>query len=125
MFTVPEDMRVRTGPMASDESHQYNGLFIVPFEGRRFRVIASNGGGWEHVSVSIPGEKRTPTWDEMCHIKDRFWTEGDVVIQYHPTKEDYVNHHPYTLHLWRREAWNGARDIETPPTWMIGPRIND
>ncbi len=31
-------------------------------------IVASWGGGWEHVSVSLP--RRCPTWDEMCLIKD-------------------------------------------------------
>ena len=34
-------------------------------------VIASWGGGWEHVSVSLA--RRCPTWEEMCMVKDIFW----------------------------------------------------
>lgn len=30
-------------------------------------IIASWGGGWEHVSVSLA--RRCPTWEEMCIIK--------------------------------------------------------
>ena len=51
-----------------------NGVFKVYVGGKSFRVIASNGMGWEHVSVS-PGSaqrKCCPTWDEMCAIKDMF-----------------------------------------------------
>lgn len=47
-----------------------NGVFKVYVGGKSFRVIASNGMGWEHVSVS-PGSaqrKCCPTWDEMCAI---------------------------------------------------------
>ena len=36
-------------------------------------VIASWGGGWEHVSVSLA--RRCPTWEEMCMVKDIFWGE--------------------------------------------------
>jgi hypothetical protein len=37
----------------------------------------------------------------MCFVKDLFWREDECVIQYHPPKSEYVNLHPYTLHLWR------------------------
>ena len=68
-----------------------------------FFCVASNGGGWEHVSVSPCNEKRKacPTWEEMCEIKDLFWGPDECVIQYHPPKSDYVNRYPYCLHLWR------------------------
>ena len=80
------------------------------------RVIASDGEGWEHVSVSL--ENRCPTWDEMCIIKDIFWDNTDCVIQYHPPKSEYVNHHPFCLHLWRKIG----SEFELPPSYMIGPK---
>lgn len=54
---------------------------------------------FEHVSASL--KNRTPTWEEMCFVKDLFWAEDECVIQYHPPKKDYVNCHPYALHLWK------------------------
>lgn len=45
-------------------------------------VVWSFGGGWEHVSVSFAS--RCPTWDEMCEVKDIFWTPEECVVQYHP-----------------------------------------
>lgn len=80
-----------------------NGAFKVFVGGRSFFVIASNGGGWEHVSVT-PGSKSRktcPTWEEMCAIKDIFFEAEDRVVQYHPPRSEYVNNHPYCLHLWR------------------------
>lgn len=41
-------------------------------------IIASWGGGWEHVSVSL--SNRCPTWEEMCMVKDIFWGEDECVI---------------------------------------------
>lgn len=77
-----------------------NGLFDIPLRhSQRVRVIASNGMGWEHVSVSR--RDRCPTWDEMCQVKSLFWGEDDCVIQYHPPRSEYVNNHPNCLHLWR------------------------
>lgn len=52
-----------------------NGVFRVPVDGKMFNVVASNGGGWEHVSVSPASRNRTiaPTWEEMCEIKRMFF----------------------------------------------------
>lgn len=92
-----------------------NGVFKVYVGGKSFRVIASNGMGWEHVSVS-PGSaqrKCCPTWDEMCAIKDMFFGEDERVMQFHPPKSEYINNHPYCLHLWR------PVDTEIPHPPMI------
>lgn len=80
-----------------------NGVFRVPVGGKMFNVVASNGGGWEHVSVSPANRKRTiaPTWEEMCEIKRMFFQEDETVVEYHPAKADYVNLHPQCLHMWR------------------------
>jgi hypothetical protein len=37
----------------------------------------------------------------MCRIKDLFFDDEDWVVQFHPARSEYVNHHPYTLHLWK------------------------
>lgn len=66
-------------------------------------------GGWEHVSVSLP--KRTPTWAEMCFVKDLFFEEGETVIQLHPPKSQHINIHEFCLHLWRNA--NGEQQL--PP----------
>lgn len=65
------------------------------------RIVASYGGGWDHVSVSR--KDRTPTWEEMTAIKDLLFDPEDCVFQYHPPKSKYVNHHPHCLHLWRSQ----------------------
>lgn len=111
-FKVPNNFRVRTGAMASSEEDGNNGMFVVTLRNdQKVKVIASDGLGWEHVSVSR--SDRTPTWDEMCQIKDLFWDSEDCVVQYHPAKKDYVNVHNHCLHLWRTEG------IPTPPTFMV------
>ncbi len=77
-------------------------------KGGRLQVIAStdraNEGALEH--VSIKGYTRTahytPSWDEMCYIKDMFFDPEQVVIQLHPKRSAYVNVSENTLHLWRK-----------------------
>lgn len=80
-----------------------NGVFKVYVCGRSFRVIASDGGGWEHISVSPCNKKRQtcPSWEEMCEIKDMFFGPEERVVQFHPPASEYVNNHPYCLHLWK------------------------
>lgn len=57
--------------------------------------------GWEHVSVSPYDKKITPSWDDMCRLKDIFFKDEEVVIQIHPKKSEYINKVENCLHLWR------------------------
>lgn len=132
-FHVPNQYRVRTGQhphaphLESDDSWGNNGMFWLPTSVKRplrIRCIASDGDGWqehgypppawEHVSVSTA--VRCPTWEEMCFVKDLFWDPEDVVIQLHPPRSEWINNHPYCLHLWR------PIDIELPrpPSITVG-----
>lgn len=77
------------------------------------QVVWSWGDGWDHVSVSF--RNRCPTWDEMCRIKDMFFYENETCVEYHPAKRDYVNIHPYCLHIWRRQDDYTPR----PPMYMV------
>lgn len=120
-FKVPEIYRIRTGEMASDGSYGNNGAFFIPHQKiqyARLVVIASNGEGWEHVSVTLSGKNlnRCPIWDEMCFIKDLFWDDTDCVLQFHPPKSEYVNNHAYCLHLWRPTN----QTIPIPDTNLVG-----
>jgi len=92
-------------------------LAIIADDGTN-REVDESMRGWEHVSVharNMQGKMRIPTWKEMCFVKDRFWGEDDTVVQYHPRKSTYVNHHPYVLHLWRHRE----KDFPVPPTTLI------
>jgi len=68
---------------------------------------ASNGLGWEHVSVSVrnrEGNKqaeRCPTWEEMVHIRNLFWADDEWVMQLNPPPSRNISRHPFVLHLWR------------------------
>ena len=114
-FHAPHSLRVREGALSSDDSIGNNGAFIVPTNTGILFVICSDQEGWEHVSVSRK-DKKTPSWEEMCVIKNIFWDEEDVVVQYHPRKSDYVNNHPGCLHLWRQVG----KEFDCPPSYMVG-----
>lgn len=111
--------RVREGAMATNDSFGFNGAFRFLINSLKVKVIASDAGGWQHVSVSIHNSVFTPGWDVMCKIKDIFWDEEDVVVQFHPRKSEYVNCHPGCLHLWR---CTDGREFPTPPPIFVGPK---
>lgn len=109
-----------------DSGDDCNGVFCIPslFPGRMLRCIASNGDGWEHVSVSVRrlrGKRRRsrldqlPLWEEMCQVKGLFWAPSDCVVQYHPPDDDSINN-AEVLHLWRR----AGSQFETPDPWLVG-----
>jgi hypothetical protein len=113
-----EGCRITTGEWGSRIGSGPNGKFFVRRSPRhpRLTIIVSDGMGWEHASVSAPG--RTPTWDEMQWVKEQFWEPEDVVMQLHPPESEYVNCHPYCLHLWRPLL----SEIPVPPSVFVGPK---
>lgn len=125
MFNVPEQHRITSGLMASSkEIDGNNGVFIVPFYGQKpkkqryqLQCIASDGEGWEHVSVTIKHRLITPNWAMMNYVKGIFWGKADLVVQFHPPEKDYVNIHPHALHLWRKA--NNNTFCEKPPLYMV------
>lgn len=97
-----------------DKGDEYNGMFEIKVQGEKWRLVVSNGGEWEHVSVSH--KHKTPSWKVMNTIKDLIFEEDEVVMQLHPPKSEYVNNHDRCLHLWRPIN----QKIPTPPSWMVG-----
>ncbi len=115
-FRVTREMRYRKWwTHATDATDGNNGLFFVCLHkgGPIFKVIASDGDGWEHVSISLPD--RCPLWKEMCELKALFWDVEDAVMQLHPPQSQWVNVAPCCLHLWRpTEA-----AVPLPPQFMV------
>ena|SRR6516162_9585380 len=112
--------RLREGYYRSSPSDGPMGVFIVQGPCGTELIIMSSGvdqeDGWEHVSVST--KRRPPNWQEMSFVKDAFWHDDEVVVQFHPAKKDYINCHPNCLHLWRHKDGH-----KTPPTILIGPQF--
>ena len=92
---------------------KHNGMFQLKVNGSPVLVIASDGMGWEHVSVSH--DSRIPSWETMCKIKEMFFEDDEVVMQLHPKKTEYINNCKYCLHLWRPLK----SDIPTPPLALV------
>lgn len=101
-YRKAEKWRLTKYGAASSEHGDLFGCFKIPCRGIKLFAKVSSGDdqiAWEHVSVST--EIRCPTWDEMCFVKDLFWEHEETVLQFHPKKSEYVNNHPYVLHMWK------------------------
>lgn len=92
------------------------GKYYDKHSGKWLNFIFSYQLGWEHLSVSMPN--KTPSWDQMCMMKDIFWGEEEACIQYHPRKEDYVNNHKHCLHIWKPTE----EPLPIPPSILVGFR---
>jgi hypothetical protein len=92
------------------------GMFDLPCPrtGVTLVCLASAGGGWDHVSVSLPN--RCPNWLEMDHVKRAFFENHETAMQLHVPVADHINEHPYCLHLWRP---NDGREIPRPPASFV------
>jgi len=118
---VPEKYRIKEGQFASSEWEDgNNGNFIIPYQSFQLTVIASDGYGWDHVSVSL--RNRCPNWHEMSYIKDLFFDDEETVVQFHPKKSEYVDNHPNCLHLWKKQGMSPLNNFEheLPPAILVG-----
>lgn len=92
-----------------------SGVFMIPspIDRQTLRVIATNGDGWDHVSVSRGN--RCPNWPEMEHIAALFFKDDERAMQLHVPRTEHLSLHPYCLHWWR------PHDVEIPrpPSNMV------
>lgn len=93
--------RVRGGYFSSSDDDGFNGAFMLWLNRLPITVVASDGMGWFHCSVSVQGSDIPPSWSVMCQVKEIFFGDDEWVVQYHPPKSANVNNHPGCLHLWR------------------------
>lgn len=117
---VPNHYRITDTRLGSRCEDGNNGAFLFkgPITGRDILAIASDGEGWEHVSVSVrQGRKaRTPTWEEMSFVKELFWGEEEVVMQLHPPRSEWISNHDNVLHLWKPIC----QSIPRPESFIVG-----
>jgi hypothetical protein len=57
-----------------------------------------DGKRWWHVSCAYPD--RLPRWSDLREVKDLFIGKEKKAVQVLPAESEYVNIHPYCLHLW-------------------------
>lgn len=85
------------------EGDETCGAFNVPspIDRAPLIVVASSGGGWDHVSVSR--QNRCPNWPEMEHIARLFFRDDETAVQFHVPPTEHINVHPNCLHWWRSQ----------------------
>ena len=107
--------RMRGHPSGYD-GDETCGAFMVPssVDGQSLRIIAAEGMGWDHVSISRVD--RVPDWYEMEQVKRLFFRDDETAMQLHVPPEDHINNHPHCLHLWRPLD----AEIPRPPSILVG-----
>lgn len=97
---------------------------MEPFgpDGRRYvhaaspftSVIATraehDGQEWLHASIAHPD--RMPTWEELKAVKVALIGAARFAYLVFPPAWQYVNQHPYALHLWSR--WDDSDGAALP-----------
>lgn len=61
-------------------------------------VRMADGELWHHVSCSHQGH--LPSFNELKLMKHCFVGDERTALQVFPPQAQYVNHHPFVLHLW-------------------------
>jgi len=112
-----DNMRVQLERFPMTYAGDLHGLFMTgdhkQFPGLKIISSGITESDWEHVSVSRTD--RCPTWEEMCFVKELFWSGSETVVQFHPRKSEYVNTHPYCLHMWKK----CGVEYELPPNVAV------
>lgn len=98
VFGLPEKFncyrrRAPTGELGNAQ----NGMIYLPQKG--LAIIFSDGGGWEHVSISRAS--KMPTYQDLDYAKRLFWGDDSTVMQLFVPLSDHINNHEFCLHLWR------------------------
>ena len=102
----------RADGMKVENGSIHGGIGIVRIGDWSGSVIwGADEDGWEHVSVA-PFDQHTPSWDDMCRLKDIFFEDEEAVIQMHPPKSQYVNLKDNCLHLWRPKSGELLKELE-------------
>ena len=93
-----------------------NGAFIVHsvIDRAQLLVVASNGEGWDHVSVSR--RNRPPNWTEMEQVAKLFFAADEVAVQYHVPATEHVNAAVNALHWWRPQHG----ELPRPSMHLVG-----
>ena len=89
------------------------GAFQIPHNSNYFICVAAQGGGWDHVSISL--KNRCPSWAEMDHLKRLFFKPDETAMQLHVPPAQHINCHPFALHLWRPQQG----EIPLPPPGFV------
>jgi hypothetical protein len=92
VLILPAPWREINPPFYGQRAYQRPGIAVIVTEEEY------EGNKWLHVSMSR--RERLPLWSELREVKDIFIGRDKKAIQVLPPEKEYVNIHPYCLHLW-------------------------
>lgn len=108
-------VRVWTNPLQLAWKDQRRNLAVI-FSA----AVERDGRVWLHLSLSHRG--RMPHWSEIVEAKEAFLGAEARALQVFPARSEWVNIHPFCLHLWRCLDDDGIPDFrESEP--MLGGRM--
>jgi hypothetical protein len=84
------------------------------FSARPLQTVILSGGyrddvPWLHVSTAW--SNRLPSFEELREVREVFFDDALVAVQVFPPKAEYINVHPYCLHLYARADERTVPDL--------------
>lgn len=96
-FVLPSPLPATwTGPIHGPfggQVYEHNGLSVMISVDEM-----KDGKRWLHLSAAR--RSRLPSWEELVVVKNLFIGLERPAYQVLPKQSEYVNLHPYALHLW-------------------------
>ena len=62
-------------------------------------ITQDTADGQTRIHMSVSHQERLPTWDEMKKVREELLPLNRDFAMIFPKQEDYINIHPYCLHL--------------------------
>ena len=124
-YVDPDTVRAamsRVPPSWNSIQHLPNGAAFLRGNIQVLFTVQRYGDGkvWVHASACGRRGERSwflPTWDDMKRVKHDFIGPDRWAYQVFPSEKDYVNEHPYVLHLYA--LFNGEAALPDF-TWGLG-----
>lgn len=85
-------------PCSKEEFKKAVGNKFVPFTLGDLQIILSIDNNKWHMSVGC--KNRLPKYQELKHMRYELLPDDCYMAQIFPPKKEFVNLHPFTLHLW-------------------------
>lgn len=104
------ELRITEGPRFS---------YHYPYSrniGEHANIKANNYPDQDYKRVFMYLMFRCPTWPEMVELASLFFNPGEIVIQFHPCKMQYVNENKTALHLWEPKETEQLEKLEAAST---------
>lgn len=113
----------RPNPLPQLQANAFPDQVAKTFQAGPYRFILSDNDRfdtderWRHLSMSL--QTRLPTYEEVKHARQVFFPAEAEVVQVFPPEDEFVNCHPFCLHLW----WSKDRRLVPPQTQSaVGPK---